>query len=314
MDEVTMDDVRRIELPDGRTVTVRPGTSDDVDGLASLYAGLSDEDIYLRFFTAHRPGPDLFGQMVTVGDRGGALLVAEVEQDGAPQIVGDVWYSRLPDGNGEFAITVAKPWRGWLGAYLLDALLDVAAAHGIPNLEAEVLLRNRAMMALVRRRGCVRLGDDGSSARVAVGATSRIPTWAPGAGHPRVLVEGRRNWSPQDEATHRGIEVAVCPGPPANGGRCPALSGGACPLVAEADAVVLSLAPGDQRTREMVRAHRALRPDVPIIIDHRSTDVPDDEHLTTLTRAMTDEDVIDLILTTLAGSEQNGPEVEERRP
>jgi hypothetical protein len=67
--------------------------------------------------------------------------------------------------------------------------------------------------------------------------------------------------------------------------------------------VVLSLAPGDGRTRDMIRAHRTLRPDLPIIVDHRSTEVPDDEHLTTITRAMTDEDVIDLIVAALAQSE-----------
>jgi GNAT superfamily N-acetyltransferase len=306
---------RRIELPDGAEMVVRPGVVGDIDGLAALYAGLPDDDIYLRFFSARRPGRELFERMVSVGERGGALLVAEVRGGGhaetpgqrVGEIVGDAWYSLVPDGDGEFAITVAPSWRGWLGAYLLDALLEIAAARGVPNLEAEVLLRNRAMMALVRRRGCVRMGEDGSSVRVAVASAGRIPSWPPAAGHPRALVEGRRSWAPHEEAARRGIEVVVCPGPPARSAQCPALAGGVCPLVEGADAVVLSLAPGDDRTRELVRAHHRLRPGLPVLVTDRSSPPDAEQPVTVLAHTLTDEEVVELVLRELGAAGKEPP-------
>ena len=43
------------------------------------------------------------------------------------RLVAEAGYALLPDGNGEFALTVAAGWRGWLGPYLLDAIVTAAA-------------------------------------------------------------------------------------------------------------------------------------------------------------------------------------------
>jgi hypothetical protein len=291
--------IRRVELPDGRALVVRHGTRDDVGGLAALYAGLSDDDTYLRFFSAHRPGPDLFERMVTIGDRGGALLVAEVDGGDAPELVADAWYSLLPNGDGEFAITVARAWRGWLGAFLLDALLQVGAANGVPNLEAEIMLRNRPMMGLVRRRGCVRMADDGSAAHVVIGTRDRLPSWPPRGDRPRVVVEGHTGWRALDAAARRGIDVLVCPGPLARPQGCPVLEGGSCPLVDGADAAVVSLAVADPRLRDLVRAHRERRPDLPIVVEARA-DEPEVGATARLDPTTTDGEVVDLLLELLA--------------
>jgi hypothetical protein len=311
-------DPRRVELPDGRTVVVRAGSRADLEGLASLYAHLSDEDTYLRFFSAHRPDAQLFEQMVTLADRGGALLVVEVEAGSHdPEdrtIVGDAWYSLLPNGDGELAITVAKEWRGWLGGYLLDALLEVAAANGVPNLEAEIMLRNRPMMALVRRRGCVRMADDGSAVRVAVATRGNVPSWPPRADHPRVLVEGRREWHAHDAAARRGLSVLVCPGPAVTG-HCPALSGGTCPLAEEADAIVVSIAPDDDRARELLRVHRDRHPELPVLAEGRPRQ-PLDDDIPLLDPVAGDDDVVDLVMRALAAADErvlgSGPEREDR--
>jgi hypothetical protein len=265
---------RRIDLGDGRALVLRAGRHDDVDGLAALYSSLSDDDVYLRFFSAHRPERDLFERMVRIDQEGGALLVVALDDptvDGPPRLVADAWFSRLPDGNGEFAITVAEGWRGWLGAHLLDALVTVAASRGVPNLEAEVLLRNRAMLAMVRRRGCVRLGDDGSTVRVAIATTGDVPSWPPIGHRPRVLVEGRTGWAAQDAVTRAGKDVAICAGPLARRGECPVLRGGTCPLVDGADVIVVSLASSDERLDELLRAHRARTGAAPVVVEAPST-------------------------------------------
>ena len=49
---------------------------------------------------------------------------------------------------------MAHAWRGWLGPYLLDALVSAARDRGVPGLEADVLVTNQPMLALLRSRGC----------------------------------------------------------------------------------------------------------------------------------------------------------------
>lgn len=58
--------------------------------------------------------------------------MAVISDDGE-RIVGEAEYILLPGGDGELAITVAPDWRGWLGPYLLDTLLEVAASRGVAN-------------------------------------------------------------------------------------------------------------------------------------------------------------------------------------
>jgi hypothetical protein len=64
-------------------------------------------------------------------------------------------YSPMSDGRAELAVTVAADWRGWLGPYLVDALVAAAQQRGISTLEAEVLLENRPMRSVLRRRPAV---------------------------------------------------------------------------------------------------------------------------------------------------------------
>jgi ribosomal protein S18 acetylase RimI-like enzyme len=76
----------------------------------------------------------------------------------------------MPDGNGDFALTVASEWRGWLGPYLLGALVAAAAARGVPNLQADVLVCNVRMFALLRSCGYVTLSRESEEVRVAIDA------------------------------------------------------------------------------------------------------------------------------------------------
>ncbi|HEX6568735.1 MAG TPA: GNAT family N-acetyltransferase, partial [Acidimicrobiales bacterium] len=199
MEPTTAAGVRRVDLPDGRSLVVRPVAPGDVDGLAALYEGMSDEDRYRRFFSGFQPDRDFLERAVAVRERGGYGLVAvESAAGGAavPRIVGEASYELLPNGDGEMAMAVAGDWRGWLGPYLLDALIAAAAARGVPNLEADVLATNSPMLSLLRARGYATLQhDDWVSLRLMVGTAGHTPVWPRRAGRgsgpagPRVLVE-----------------------------------------------------------------------------------------------------------------------------
>ncbi len=180
-----------------------------------------------------------------------------VGDDDDRRIVAEASYELLPNRDGELAITVDAGWRGWLGPYLLDALVATAAAHGVPNLEADILVSNGPMIALVRSRGYVTMPrPDWSIMRVLIGAASRAPGWPPSHDGLRVLVEGiGGGWHADEAAAGAGLKVLGCAGPNRHA-RCPALAGQPCPLAAGADAIVLAHPP-DTEEWDVVRGSHA---------------------------------------------------------
>jgi hypothetical protein len=257
---------RVVTLPDGQTLTVRPAVGADVDGLARLYQGLTTDDLYYRFFSIYHPPRSFCERQAHLAESGGCGLVSTLS--GEDRIVGDAAYVRLPDGGAEFGLTVAPDWRGWLGPYLLDTLVEVAAACGLPNLQADVLTTNRRMMALLQHRGYVLVGnDDYSVVRVAIATTQSMPVWEHRKGSPLILAEtpGMR-WVAESAARRAGWRVVGCarartPGSPA----CPALrQAQPCPLALCADAAVVGF-PADQEGGALVAAHGALHPGLPVV-------------------------------------------------
>jgi hypothetical protein len=275
-DVTSVDGVRCVTLPDGDELRVRPVRPTDAAALARLYEGLDPDDRYTRFFSAYRPTPEFIERETTVAARGGFGLVAVVASPGGrEQVVGAAGYTLLPDGDGELAITVADRWRGWLGPYLLDALLSAAARRGIPNLEADVLVTNGPMLALARTRGCVTLDrPDWSVVRVLIGTGPAGPSWPPGDDRRKVLVEGPAGpWHPE-AAREARLSVIACPGPATRRGGCPALGGQLCPLAAGADVIVLHRPGPAAPWPDLVDAHRRLHPAVPVCIETRGQPGP----------------------------------------
>jgi len=176
----------------------------------------------------------------------------------------------LPDGDAELAITVARDSRGWLGPYMLDALLEVAAARGISNLQADVLLENRRMLALIHSRGYATMDHSIPPAivRAVIGTSGRVPSWPRGNDRPRVLVEiaGAR-WRAESAVRAAGLQVLVCPAPLAKWSRCPLLEGGECPLAEGADLIVDAVAPGSDFGQALLGAHERLHAQVPLCVE-----------------------------------------------
>lgn len=272
--------VRRVSLPDGRLLEIRPATVDDVDRLIDFYRQLPLEDRYFRFFTGGMPPRTHFERVVAPETGGVALVVDVVDGHGAVTLVGDACYVPQSGTDGELAVTIDPRWRGWLGPYLLDTLLEAAAARGMSSLEAEILVRNRPMLVLVRSRGCVTICDDDlSKVRVSLGTATRVPSWPARNGRRRVLVEaGNPRWR-FGMARQSQLDVRVCPGPPAAyRERCPMLAGLPCPLAAEADAVVVGGSLDDSLAHELIDAHtRELK--IPFFVETIEPDVTAEQHV-----------------------------------
>jgi len=275
-------EARRLELPGGRTLTVRASEPGDADALESLYRSLSDDDLYRRFFQARVPTRKVIEHVLGAAGRQGVGLVAElVEADGTTSLVGETSYELLPDSGGDLGITVGPRARGWLGPYLLDVLLTAARDRGVTNIQADVLVENRRMLALVRSRGYATLDHSEAPAivRVVIGTAGRTPPWpGPGRGpgtheRTRILVEapGGR-WRDEAAARGAGMDVLVCPGPLASHGRCPAMAGRPCPLASGADVIVDGIDPARPEGHALLEAHGRLHGGVPICVDDPSLD------------------------------------------
>jgi ribosomal protein S18 acetylase RimI-like enzyme len=265
---------RVVPLDGGGRLRVRPVEPGDVDGLMALYDQLSDEDRYMRFFSAYEPDRAFFERLASVVGRGGFGIVALDDED---RIVAEANYELLPDGDGELGIVVSPAWRGGLGAYMLDTLIEAADRRGVPNIEADVLVTNSRMLSLLRARGYATLpSDDWVSLRLMVGTHGPTPAWPhdgpgrPDASRPRVLVEapgGRWSGAPEGEAA--GLTFVTCSGPRGLRPRCPVLAGRPCPLAAGADVIVVANAPDEAPWPELVAAHADLHPGVPVCVERR---------------------------------------------
>jgi hypothetical protein len=284
-------------------MVVRPVRPQDDAGLAEFYDGLDAGDRYLRFFCAYRPPLEFIQGLANPGTRE-ARVVAELVEPSGRRLVAEAGYSLLADGNGELAMVVARDWRGWLGPYLLDLVVDLAAANRVPNLEAEVLAMDTTMLALLRARGCAFLGHDGwNEYHMIVGTGREGPSWPTRHDRPRVLVEtpGGR-WPLEESAEATGMQVITCGGPGQNPS-CPVLNGRECALVACADAIVVRTRPGDPTWETLARSHSASHPDIPVIVESSGDDA----------QASTLEDIrvpalIHFYLQTSAGASANEPE------
>jgi hypothetical protein len=284
------DTVERFELGDGRVLEIRPTTAADGPALQSLYDRLPRHDVHLRFFSAFNPRIDWCTTWASVAERGGFGVIAIVHRAPPPggdvgddagvpdEVVGEAGYAVRADGDGDLAVTVAPPWRGWLGPYLLEVIVRHAAGAGIANLQADVLVENRVMLGLLRHRGAVALEHPDGTARLSISTSGHLSSWPPVDVRPRVLVEvGGGRWNGEQLAREAGLTTMLCSGPDHRPrGGCPLLAGGDCPLADGADAIVVLLDPDDEQTAELLARHRQANPNTPVLVRRRNDATPAD--------------------------------------
>lgn len=252
-------EIQSVDLVGGRRLVVRAADGDDVAEVQALYGRLSVDDLRRRFFVGHAPSEHTTRTWLTVAERGGVAMVAEVvEPDGSKGTVAEAGYALLADGDGELAITVDPRWRGWLGGWLLDVLARQAAAHGVENLHADVLVENATMLTLLRHRGYAAVDHpDWNTIRLVISTTGRTPGWPPQHAGRRLLATapGAR-WRGEAAAKEAGFDVRTCAGPEGLDGECPLLHGEDCPLLDGVDAVVFDLVPSNREHRALIGALR----------------------------------------------------------
>jgi acetyl coenzyme A synthetase (ADP forming)-like protein len=149
-----------VVLSDGATVRVRPIKPSDAAAINALHARMSDESIYLRFFS---PMPQLSASLldrfVNVDYVDRMALVAQL----GDQVIGVARYERLPGGSAsgaaggaeaEVAFTVDDAHHGrGIATILLEHLAAVAKDNGISRFVAETLPNNQRMLRVFHEAG-----------------------------------------------------------------------------------------------------------------------------------------------------------------
>lgn len=140
----------------GVLLTLRPMTKEDADLEKGFVAQLSTEARYKRFMVSLSELPATKLRYLTeVDQQRHVALIAVSERDGRPVLAGAARYALDPTGTScEFAVAVRDEWQGTgLAGVLMQALIDVARARGIPTMEGLVLAANVRMLKLARQLG-----------------------------------------------------------------------------------------------------------------------------------------------------------------
>lgn len=145
-------------LRDGASVTVRTIRPDDKRKIIAAFRELEPESIYTRFFEYKNELTDAELQRVTELDfEREVALVVTIGQGEREIIIGGARYCMFEAGgvrSGEVAFTVEEEYQGQgIASSLLRHLIRIARDQGLAQLEAEVLQRNSAMLAVFSRCG-----------------------------------------------------------------------------------------------------------------------------------------------------------------
>ena len=149
--------VKRIQLPDGVNLTIRPIRPEDAEIEREFVRRLSPQSRYFRFMQAvNELSQSMLVRFTQIDyDREMALIaVTDSETDGEGELqVGVARYTVNPDqASCEFALTVADEWQGrGIGWKLMNELMAVARLRGIRRIQGEVLAENRNMLSLMER-------------------------------------------------------------------------------------------------------------------------------------------------------------------
>ena len=134
---------------------LRPG--DRADLLAAL-GRTSTQSLFRRFFSVRRSFTEKeIDRFTNVDFVDHVALVAIVNENSRPAIVGGGRYIMLRPGEAEMAFAVIDQYQGrGIGSALLKHLIAIARTAGLRKLTADVLPENTAMLKAFERSGFCR--------------------------------------------------------------------------------------------------------------------------------------------------------------
>ena len=189
--------VEQARLRDGRPITIRPIRRADLLLERAFVVGLSPQTRYQRLLSGRKLLPGELKRLTDIDYDREMALVALLEVEGTPQILGVARYvhdDAHEPGSADFAIVVGDAWQGQgLGETLLRSLMRAAATEGLAALTGITLTENARMVALARKLGFTARREVGAAsmtdlrwpvqelpataASVAPRAPREVPSW-----------------------------------------------------------------------------------------------------------------------------------------
>ena len=145
---------RHVTLRDGEKVFIRPLKPDDARLYPDYLAGVTPEDLRLRFFAPMRQvRPGLIDKLIHYDPQHAMAFVAISEKSG--KLLGVVRLHDDADGDGsEFAILLRSNLKGHgLGWLLMKHMIVYARKKGFKTVHGQVLAENSTMLTMCGELG-----------------------------------------------------------------------------------------------------------------------------------------------------------------
>jgi RimJ/RimL family protein N-acetyltransferase len=146
-------------LRNGTSILIRAVRPDDQERLRAAFSKLDRTSIYTRFFGYRKELTETELEQATNVDFDRIVaLWATIDSDGTEIIIGGGRYVRNPEPasrpSAEVAFAVEEDYHGQgIASCLLGHLVRIARSKGLVQLDADVLARNRPMLAVFARSG-----------------------------------------------------------------------------------------------------------------------------------------------------------------
>jgi acetyltransferase len=145
---------RHLTLRDGAAIFVRPIRPEDEPLYGPFFAGVTPQDLRLRFFAPVKDFSHAFIARFTQIDYARAMAFIAIEE-ATGQMLGVVRLHADPNyETGEYAILLRSDLKGrGLGWLLMQQIIEYARAEGLKTIEGQVLSENTTMLAMCRELG-----------------------------------------------------------------------------------------------------------------------------------------------------------------
>jgi acyl-CoA hydrolase/GNAT superfamily N-acetyltransferase len=144
-------------LEDGTQINFRPMHPTDEKHMRDLFHSLSRQTIHYRFMSniVRIPQKQILNYIYTDYRNDMAIVGTVPEAHGEEIIAIGRYYLNPRTNTAEVAFIVRDQWQNHgIGTFLLKYLITIAKRHGIAGFTAEVLMDNKAMIAVLHKSNC----------------------------------------------------------------------------------------------------------------------------------------------------------------
>jgi RimJ/RimL family protein N-acetyltransferase len=142
-------------LRDGRPIEIRAIRPDDRVGMLAAVERTSPQSLRRRFFAPKKGFSEQeLAFFLNIDFENHVALVAQIDEDEFPRIVGGGRYIVVRPGVAEIAFVVVDAYQGQgIGTILMQRLAILAREGGLRELIAQVLPENTAMLKMFKKFG-----------------------------------------------------------------------------------------------------------------------------------------------------------------